>query len=212
MKRILLGSLFSLLAGTMSAQCTDEIKLNPPDLEGGLPVMKALSLRASAVVFDTTDLKLQDLSNLLWAGNGVNRPDEGKRTAPSAMNAQDIEIYVIQKSGVYLYNAKRHVLELVLDGDHRDLIPERDDAPHPPVLLLLVSDISRFRFGEDAKRLEWAGMDAGIVSQNISVFCASAGLATRPRASMDKQKIRETLKLRDSEHPVLNHPVAYKKE
>lgn len=176
-------------------------------------MMEAMALRASASKFDTSSLKLQDLSNLLWAANGVNRPEEGKRTAPSAMNAQDIDIYVFLESGVYLYNAKRHVLELVLDGDRRDLFPEKSpDTPHPPVLCLLVSEISRFRFGEDSQRLEWAAFDAGIVSQNISVFCASAGMSTRPRASMDKQKIRETLKLRDSEFPMLNHPVAYKKE
>lgn len=78
------------------------------------------------------------------------------------------------------------------------------------LLFFLVSDISRFRFGEDSLRLAWAAMDAGIVSQNISLFCASVGFATRPRAGMNQQKLREILTLKDSQHLMLNNPVSYK--
>ena len=85
----------------MFAQSEETIVLNPPDTNRGLPVMKALSLRASEREFDTTSINLQDLSDLLWASNGVNRPEIGKRTAPSAQNAQDIDIYVFMKSGIY---------------------------------------------------------------------------------------------------------------
>lgn len=173
--------------------------------------MKAMSLRASASDWDSTDLDLQDLSDLLWAANGINRPETGKRTAPSAHNAQDIDIYVAMKSGVYLYDAERHLLELVDDMDCRKLIAEPQKAvATAPVICVLVSDISRFEVGEESEILFWAAADAGIVSQNISIFCASLGLATRPRALMDQQELRQVLKLKDSQHMLLNHPVSYK--
>jgi len=213
MKKILVSIYFIILAGTLFAQGTKTIILTPPDLTRGFPVMKALSLRASASEFDTTSLKLQDLSDLLWASNGVNRPDVGKRTAPSAMNAQDIDVYVFMKSGIYLYDAKKHLLELVVNSDYRNLVADKQvNFAKAPVICLLVSDISKFHNGEDAGKLVWAAEDAGIVSQNISIFCASAGLATRPRASMDQQKLKEILKLKDSQHLMLNNPVSYKKD
>jgi hypothetical protein len=219
----------------------ETIKLDAPDKTRGLPVMEALSVRASARDWSEKDLSRRDLSDLLWAANGVNRPD-GKKTASSAMNAQDVDIYAFMKDGVYLYDAKAHALVPVRAGDHRAEITMRpggpgakpgekppakpetkpDAKPAPggpsgppptpaPVQLILVSDISRFRMGETPMKLEWAALDTGIVSQNISLFCAGTGLATRPRASMDKAKIKELLKLGETQYPLLNHPVGYKK-
>lgn len=193
----------------VAAQDLKPIKLNDPDTERGLPVMKALAIRASVRAWSDQKLTLQDLSDLLWAADGVNRPDEKKRTASSAMNAQDIDIYVFMEEGVYLYDAFSQVLNPVCPGDYRDL-PGMTDAP---VNLVLVSDISRFRRGEDSLKLTWAAMDAGIVSQNISVFCAATELVTRPRASFPGlEKIREILQLSDSQHLMLNHPIGYPKE
>lgn len=222
----------------LSAQGPKTIKLNEPDKERGLTVMEALAVRASATEWSTQDLSAQDLSDLLWAANGINRPDSGKKTAPSAMNAQDVDIYVFMKDGVYLYEAKSHSLVEVVAGDQRSLFfqprPPRPagpgqpgqqpptppaGAPGPqqqmtmaPVVLLLVSDISRFRGGSDEMKKEWAALDTGIVSQNISIFCAGVGLNTRPRSGMDRDKIRELLKLKETQLPLLNHPVSYKKQ
>ena len=208
MKAIIISLI--VLSSNLLAQNT--IILSSPDLTRGLPVMKALSLRASEREFDTTSLSIRDLSDLLWAANGINRPEVGKRTAPSAINAQDIDVYVCMKSGVYLYDAEKHVLNLVTAGDQRKLVAgSQEDVSKAPVICLMVSDISRFSRGEDSKKMVWAGEDAGIVSQNISIFCASIGLATVPRATMDQQKLRELLKLKDSQHLMLNNPVSYKK-
>ena len=210
MKRTFLLISLLILTSSMFAQSTKSLLLNPPDTTRGLPIMKAMSLRASASEWDSTDLDLQDLSDLLWAANGINRPGSGKRTAPSAHNAQDIDVYVSMRSGIYLYDAKKHLLELVHDMDCRTLIADQQKAvASAPVICVLVSDISRFEVGEDAEKLFWAAADAGIVSQNISICCASLGLATRPRASMDQQKLRQILKLKDSQHLMLNHPVSY---
>jgi SagB-type dehydrogenase family enzyme len=195
---------------SLNAQYQEPIVLNPPDTNRGLPVMKALSLRASAQEFDSARINLQDMSDLLWAANGINRPEIGKKTASSALNAQDIDIYIFDRDGVYLYNAKEHIMEPIVDGDNRQLFSRQKDDPVPSILCLLVSDISRFKFGEDSLRLEWAAMDAGIVAQNILIFCSSVNLASRPRAGMNKEKIRELLKLKDTQYPMLNIPVAYK--
>lgn len=213
MRKIIICLYFVSIAGSLNAQGDRDILLNQPDLSRGLAVMKALSLRASATDYDTTSFKLQDLSDLVWAANGINRAETGKRTAPSAMNSQDIDIYVIMKSGAYLYDAKMQLLVLINAGDYRLLAAGKQvDVARAPVNCVLVSDISRFKSGDDSSKLLWAAEDAGIVSQNISVFCAGVGFATRPRVTMDQQKLSEVLKLKASQHLMLNHPVSYKKE
>jgi SagB-type dehydrogenase family enzyme len=213
MKNTIIQLCILVLAVSSFAQGTKSIVLNPPDLTRGSTVMKALSARASEKAFDTTELKLKDLSDLLWAANGINRPGSGKRTAPSAMNAQDVDVYVTMKSGIWFYNAKKNILESVAKGDYRKLVADKqENFSNAPVFCLLVSDISRFPVGTDSLKMIWAAFDAGIVSQNISLFCASAGLSTRPRASMDQQKLREVLKLRDTQRLMLNNPVSYSKD
>ena len=107
-----------LLVVTMYAQDLKAIKLSSPDKNRGSSVMKALSDRHSDREYAAKELSLQDLSDLLWAANGINRPD-GKRTAPSALNKQDIDIYVIMKEGAYLYDAKANSLQPIAKGDHR---------------------------------------------------------------------------------------------
>jgi nitroreductase len=240
--------------GPTRAQAQDlkTIKLNPPNLERGLPVMKAFSVRASVREWSDQELSLQDLSDLLWAADGINRPDIGKRTAPSAMNAQDVDIYVFRKDGAYLYDAAQHALVPVAAGDHLAEITMRPGGPPPgakpegqpappqtppakregppgtpppggpggpggqppspaPIQLILVSDLSRFSRGSDEMKAQWSNIDTGIVSQNISVFCAGAGLATRPRTSMNKDAVKSLLKLKETQVPILNQPVGYPK-
>jgi SagB-type dehydrogenase family enzyme len=210
MKIKLIGILLIVAVNMTIAQQGKTIILNPPDTTRGLPVMKALAARASATAFDTIMLRDQDLADLLWAADGINRPKIGKRTAPSAMNAQDVDVYVCLAEGIYRYDAKKHALEPVAQGDHRKLVAGRQaNFAVAPVHLILVSDISRFKFGEDSLKLVWAAEDAGIVSQNIAIFCAAVGLKTRPRASMDQEKLRAVMKLGETQHLMLNHPVSY---
>jgi hypothetical protein len=210
------------------AQELKMVKLNEPNKKRGLPVMEALSVKASAQEWSDEDVDLQDLSDLLWAANGLNRPDIMKYTASSAQNAHDVDLYLFMRDGVYLYDADQHVLNQVLGGDYRaDLpmtpppMPPRDaggppppprPAPsHPPIEIILISDSTRFRFGPQELRYEWGAIDAGIVSQNISLFCAATGLKTRPRAALAKEKIAGLLNLRDTQYVLLNHPIGYAK-
>lgn len=167
------------------------IKLNAPDLQRGQSIMQALSKRQSTKSCSDKELSLQDLSDLLWAANGINRPESGKRTAPSAMNKQDVKVYVCTKDGTYLYNHLTHTLDPLLSGDVR--------PASAPVCLILVSDTGNTS----------AAIDAGIVSQNISLFCSGVGLATYPRGTMDKEVLKDALKLSGSQTPMLCHPVGY---
>ena len=191
--------------GQIKAHELSAIKLNNPNTKRGLSVMEALSQRASVKEWSDKKLNIQDLSDLLWAANGINRPEESKRTAASALNAQDVDVYVLMEEGAYLYNAKLQQLTPVTKGDVR----EATGKTTAPVVIVLVSDISRFKSGEIASKLNWAALDIGIVSQNIALFCAGTGLKTRPRVSMDIAKIKEVLKLSDSQYPMLNHPIGY---
>lgn len=239
MKRTLGIIVFASFLSALEGQEPAPIVLNAPNRERGLPVMKALDVRASVREWSSEKLSIQDLSDLLWAANGINRPSEGKRTAPSAQNAQDISIYVFMEEGAYLYDAVKSLLVPVAAGDHRDLAGKTD----APVTLVLVTDISRFRgpggrppaappppgappaggppagqppmspSSADSLKLGWGNMDAGIVSQNISLFCAATGLKTRPRAGFPgATAMRKLLNLTDKQYILLNHPVGYPKK
>jgi len=210
MKKTLCILVLFAIVINLEAQELKSIALNPPDINSGLTVMQAFSKRSSASAFTSEKLKLQDLSDLLWAADGINRQDSKKRTAPSAMNAQDIDIYVFLVDGVYLYNAAGNSLDPVVTGDQRILAAGRQtEFANAAVILVLVSDISRFQNGDDKMKLSMAALDAGMVSQNIAVFCAGTGLLTRPRATMDQPKLKEILKLKDTQYPLLNNPVSY---
>ncbi|WP_294476790.1 SagB/ThcOx family dehydrogenase [uncultured Bacteroides sp.] len=186
------------------------IKLPKPNLNRTGTVMKALSERHSTREYASKALSPADLSDLLWAANGINRSDSGKRTAPSAMNKQDVDVYVVLPEGTYLYDAKNHQLNLISEGDHRGAVAGGQAfVKTAPVSLVLVSDISRFGDAKNAHNQLMGAMDAGIVSQNISLFCSSTNLATVPRASMDFNQLKKVLKLKESQMPMMNHPVGY---
>ncbi len=201
-----------LLATSIQAQGLKVIKLNAPSKDRGSSIMKALADRHSTREFSTQKLSLQDLSDLLWAANGVNRAD-GRRTAATARNNQDIDVYAVMEEGAYLYDAKAHELKPVAEGDFRDLIADRQaSVKDAPVSLLIVSDISRFTGLAVDMQKEWGALDAGIVSQNIMLFASGCGFVTVPRAYMKKDELKKALKLSDTQIPMLNNPVGYPKK
>lgn len=187
------------------------IELDSVDFTQGSSVMQALQVRASATAFDTTMITTQELSAVLWAANGINRPESGKRTAASATNAQDIDLYVCMKEGIWFYNPALHRLEPVVAGDHRALLAARQTwTLQAPVFIIMVSDISRFNHGNDSTKLIRGAMDAGIVSQNISLYCAAVNLETRIRAVMEKEQLHVVMKLKPTQYLMLNNPVGYR--
>lgn len=207
-----LVALIVLTCAIAAAQDLSPIKLPAPQLDGGKPLMQALKARQSAREYSGEKLSPQVLSNLLWAAWGINRPD-GHRTAPSASNKQEIDVYVTLPDGAYLYDAKAHVLTPVASGDLR---PATGTQPFPATAalnLVYVADVSKVaRPATDPQQAMNIGADAGYISANAYLFCASEGLATVVRASVDKAALAKALKLRDTQLIVLAQSVGYPKK
>jgi SagB-type dehydrogenase family enzyme len=198
-----------LCAGSGFAQDMKTVKLPEPDMKGGMPLMEALKERKTERAFAARQLSPQVLGNLLWAAFGVNRPESGKRTAPSAMNLQEIDIYVALEEGLYLYDAESHALEPVSRDDLRALTGFQDFVADAPVNLVFVADYSKMTRGSQADKDFYSAADTGFISQNVYLFCASEGLATVVRGWVDKQPLAEAMGLRDDQKVILAQTVGY---
>ncbi|MDR0845617.1 MAG: SagB/ThcOx family dehydrogenase [Tannerella sp.] len=208
-KKFLTAMVVCVMSTGLYAQELQVIKLNAPNKARGSVTTKALADRHSDRVFDAKELSLQDLSDLLWAANGINRED-GKRTAPSAMNRQEVDVYVVRQDGAYLYDAQAHSLKPVAKGDYRDAVAGRQaEVKSAPVHLVLVSNLDKLGDANSDQTKLMGGVDVGIVSQNINIFCAGVGLSTVPRGTMDQEKLRTVLKLSETQLPIINNPVGY---
>lgn len=187
------------------------VKLPEPDKNVSMTLYQALQQRKSVREYSTKDIDDMKLSQLLWAAVGINRPD-GHLTAPTAINAQDITVYVCRKDGAYLYVAKDNTLQKVSDKDLRKSVASAQAfAANAPISLVIVTDNAKFRGGSTNGPTISGAIDAGYVSQNIDLACEALGLCTVPRATMDKEALKKELKLTDSQNPILNHPIGYKK-
>lgn len=202
MKGLLVALLLLPTTVLFSAQ---DIELPAPHKTGGMPLMDALAKRSTARVFDSRELSLQQLSDLLWAGFGINRAD-GKRTAPSARNSQELELYVCLKQGAFVYDAQKNLLRQTTAEDLRPLI---NRAP-APVIILFVADLSK-RGETGDKRKDVAAIDSGFISENIYLYCASEGLATGYRGGFDRAALTPKLNLNPDQEIVAVQPVGYPK-
>ncbi|MGA2327960.1 MAG: SagB/ThcOx family dehydrogenase [Bryobacteraceae bacterium] len=205
LSRSLAGLLF--VAVCLPAQELQPIPLPKPQTEGGKPLMQALKERKSGREFSPEKLPPQVLSNLLWAAWGVNRPD-GHRTAPSAMNRQEIDVYVALADGLYLYNAKAHQLDPVLKEDVRAATGGQPFVGQAPLNLVYVADQARQGRPEDS----WAFAATGFISQNVYLYCASEGLTTVVRAMVDRAALSKAMKLRPDQKITLAQTVGYPKK
>lgn len=212
-KKYLLTALLALaIVAPANAQVRDVIKLQAPQKTGGMPVFQALTQRKTTRNFAPGALDPKDLSTILWAANGVNRSD-GKRTAPSALDKRDVDVYALLPEGAYIYDANSHALNLVSAGDYRtSVVGGQDFVKAAPVVLVLVSDLTRFNENPDEGTKLIGAIDVGIVSQNISIACAALDLATVPRGTMNIAELTEALKLKPTHYIGLNHPVGYMKK
>jgi nitroreductase len=216
-RRVSSSSVFALVivlasAAAGHAQTLTPITLPAPVMEGGKPLMSALKARSSAREFSADPLPMQTLSNLLWAAWGINRPD-GRRTAPSASNKQEIDIYVTLPGGAYVWDAKANVLNPVAPGDHR---AETGTQPFPataPLNLVYVADMTKVaRPATDPQQMVNIGANAGFIAENVYLFCASEGLVTVVRASVSKEALAKVLQLRDTQVIVLAQTVGFPKK
>lgn len=184
------------------------LELPPPRKTGGLPLMEALARRASSREYDAREVPLEHLSSLLWAGFGVNRPD-GHRTAPSARNWQEVDIYVLLKQGAFLYDAKAHRLVPVAAEDVRALAGTQDFAKTAPLTLVYVADLARMGSGSTAEKEPMAWIDTGFVSQNVYLYCASEGLAAVLFASIDRARLAPAMGLKPGQRITLAQSVGF---
>jgi len=196
----------------LAAQEPEIIKLPAPQMTGGKPLLDCLRLRQSARDFSPEKLSPQVLSNLLWAADGINRPESGKRTAPSAMNVQDIEIYAATADGLFLYMPKENALKKILAEDVRAITGKQDFVTVAPLDLVYVSDYAKMSRGTDTDRLLYSGAHTGFVSQNVYLFCAAEGLNTVVRAMLDREAAAKVMKLRPEEHITLSQTVGHPKK
>ena len=189
-------AVLSLMLSVQSAFAAETINLPAPRTTGGMPLMDALSARKSTRSFADKPIEPQVLADMLWAAFGVNRPD-GKRTAPTAMNRQDMDVYVLNKNGAFLYDAAKNVLLPVSDKDLRN-INTQPFAKKAPVTLLYVAQNGRF-----------AGMHAGSLYQNVGLFCAAFGLNNVVRGGKDNDEMTKALNLSDGKQVIVSQVVGY---
>lgn len=201
-----------LFAAAVTAQDQKPIQLPRLDTTGGKPLMQALKDRHTAREFRADTISLPVLANLLWAACGVNRAESGKRTAPSAMNSQDIDVYVATARGLYRYESPSHTLQLVLAEDIREKTGSQPFVKDVPVNLVYVADYAKMTRGSAEDRTLYSAADAGFISENVYLFCASEGLATVVRGSVDRQALEKAMKLRPDQKVILAQSVGYPKQ
>ena len=212
MKRILLIATILILFFQGYSQELKNIQLLPSDTTGGKPLMQALKERQTKRSYNDKELSDQQLSNLLWAACGINRIKEGKRTAPTAMDDQEIDVYVALKSGVYIYDAKNHLLKAVLPGDHRSEMGKQNFVGEAPVVLVYIADYSRMSLVlSKADKDFYSATDVGYVSQNVYLYAASENLATVVLGWINRNEMTKILSLGKDQKILLSQCVGFPK-
>jgi SagB-type dehydrogenase family enzyme len=198
-----------LMSKTAFAGGESAIALPPPQTSDTVPLMQALRTRRSTREFSLRALPQDVLSTLLWSAFGVNRPDSGGRTAPSAHNWQEIEVFVVLPSGTYRYDARDHALQFVVASDLRTATGLQDFVGSAPLNLVYVADFGKMGDASPEDRTFYASADAGFVAQNVYLYCAAAGLACVVRGLVDRRKLASALRLRIEQRIVLAQTVGY---
>ena len=193
-----------------TSSATAEIKLPLPKQAGGKPLFEALKDRKSTREFGDEKLNFKVISNLLWAAFGLNRPD-GHRTAPSARNWQEIDVYVALKRGLYLFDPHANVLRQVLAEDIRAATGMQDFVGTAPLNLVYVADLARMSASDRTEQRFYSAIDTGFISQNVYLFCASEGLATVVRGLVDRRSLAKLMQLRPQQRVIVVQTVGYSK-
>ncbi|MEM5788939.1 MAG: nitroreductase family protein [Syntrophobacteraceae bacterium] len=211
-RRSIISALICLfvLANPLAGLAADPLQLPSPKMEGGKPLMQALKDRMTIRTFSAEQIPMQTLSNLLWAAFGINRPD-GRRTAPSAKNWQETQIYVATTQGLYLWDAGRNTLNLIQDKDIRAMTGVQEYVREAPVNLIYVADYAKVDKGRDDKDLI-TGADVGFIAANVYLFCSSEGLATVVRANINRDALAKELKLKPDQKIILAQSVGFPKK
>ncbi len=206
--KLALGAMGKLRPRPARGDAVAKIALPAPVKTGGMPLMEAIAARHSERAFSPSELPLPMLSGLLWAAFGVNRADGG-RTAPSAINAQEIDVYVALPSGAYLYEPADNALRLVAGSDLRRVTGYQDFVDEAALDLVYVADHSRMKLVPAGSRESYAFVAAGAIAENVYLFAAGNGLATVIRAWIDRDAIANALGLGHDEQVLLSQTVGF---
>jgi nitroreductase len=211
---ILTVIVFVLLAGgyplTSPLAQSATIPLPKPQTDGGRPLMQVLKDRKSTRAFTGEALTRQQLSNLLWAGFGINRPEIDHRTAPSAMNMQEVDLYVATAEGLFLFEAKEHQLKQLSSEDLRGKTGGQAFVKEAPVSLIYVADHARMGKARESDRDFYAAVDAGFIIQNVYLICASEGWAAVVH-DLDRPALAQAMGLRANQKVMLAQAIGHPK-
>lgn len=208
--KMALGMMGKLRPKPVRGESATTIALPPVEKHGGLPLMDALAQRRSGREFAPDPIPMPLLSALLWAAWGVNRPD-GNRTAPTAIDCQEIDLYVTLPTGAYLYDATAHALQLAAASDLRRVTGYQDFVDDAPLDLVYVADHARMKLVPVGQRERFASVAAGAIAQNVYLFAASAGLSTVLRAWIDRAAISDALGLTHDQQVLMSQTVGFPK-
>lgn len=186
----------------------DTIVLTQPDLAAGKTINQALAERASSREYSTEPLSLEELSGVLWAAAGVNRPN-GHLTAPSALALYPITVYAFTAEGVFRYNSELHVLVREAEGDYRELSAAQGFAVGAPLNLVYIADLGKYdpKFPRDKAEF-LSGQDAAGYAENVNLYAAGNGLKAITRGSLKGAEVLALLGLDAKQYvPVLAQTV-----
>lgn len=199
-------TLILIVVGISIANAQD-ISFPEPDREGGMPLMKTLNERHTSRQFSSRELPVELMGNLLWAACGTTRGTY--RTAPSAVNWQEVRAYAVTKDGIYLYHEKGHYLEKLIDGDYRVYTGTQPFVKDAPLTIVLVADYTRMGDISEQDRVKYSWADAAYISQNIYLFCTSENLNTGVRGLINREVLSEKMQLDDNHRIILAQCVGY---
>lgn len=198
MKKFILGVLVAMIT-TNSAQALNK-QLPQPDKNGGMPLMEVLQQRRSGKFFVNKDIDDKTLSNILWAAYGTN-DNEGRRTIPTAMNQKELEIYVADKNGVWLYDADNNSLQQISAENILKAFSSQDYMENAPLVLIYTGD----------KESNYVEMHAGSAYQNVGLYAASAGLNAVVRGYFDKEQVAKLIKLPENKKVIITQAIGWGK-
>jgi SagB-type dehydrogenase family enzyme len=190
-----------------------EIKLPEPRFKGEMSIEEALSKRRSIREFKGGMLSLGELSQLLWAAQGITEKRRGFRTAPSAGALYPMEVYLLTKDGFYYYKSHFHCLEVIKEEDLRRPLGEAALSQssiaqaQANFLICAVYDRITFRYGE--RGIRYAHIETGHIAQNIHLQALALGLGSVPIGAFDDVAIKKLLNLPENHDPIYIIPVGY---
>lgn len=193
----------------MDTLLSDTVALPRPRTSGGRPLLDALAARHSTREYSDRELSPQLLSDLLWAANGINRSGSGGRTAPSARNWREVEVYVARADGLYLYHPDSHKLSHIWHGDLRAATGAQDFVGTAPLNLVYVADLALVDATDPLERRFFCAADAAFMAQNVYLFCASEGLACVVRGAVPRRELAQAMHLGQRQRVILAQTVGY---